>query len=228
MKRRWLIVVLLAPLAIVAVLIIAYQVDRRLRPNLYRPGHRHCIKQTGLGFKMYAGDHIEHWPSHTNGYGDALLLTLPYLNNAYSLLTGPGFDSAVFEHAHKTGTDVPEEECGRVYIQGLTESNAPNLIVLFDKRPSRGGDHCPARPFFPRPLLREVLFHDAHSEVYLEQDWPSVVTQQVEWLVDAWFKKLRCERELVQAHGFALCPRDTACRCIPFVLHFSRNMEMIL
>ena len=53
-------------------------------------GHAHCIKCAGFSFRIYATDHGETFPCHTNGYGDALLLTRNEVGSAWACLTGPG------------------------------------------------------------------------------------------------------------------------------------------
>jgi hypothetical protein len=144
--------------------------------------HAHCIVGGGLSLEQYAEEHGGRFPYHTNGYGDALLL----LNDDWdSALTGPGYDTEVFKRARKTGENAPESEFGRVYVQGLNETNAEEIALLFDKLPTPGGDHC----HFPRrlfaPLVREVWTIGSGRRVILESDWPVYSRNQIELLVAA-------------------------------------------
>jgi hypothetical protein len=144
-------------------------------------GHAHCIKQAGLSLRMYAQDNDGRCPFHTHGYGDALLL----VSNAWlPSFTGPGYNVTVLERARQTGEDVLETECGRVYVQGLSETNSPEIALLFDKLPNPG-DH---RHFLSRlgaPLVREVSLLDGSMQVIPESRWPAFAEQQIELLVGA-------------------------------------------
>lgn len=144
-------------------------------------GHTHCIPQAGLALRTYATEHDGAFPTHTNGYGDALLL-LTNLAGLYSL-TGPGYSESVFLEAARTVSDVPEQQCGRVYIQGLREDSDSEIVILFDKLPSPGGDHC----HFPRrlwaALSREVLFVGGDFRVVRESNWPVFARKQIALLV---------------------------------------------
>ena len=197
---------------LVAAGLAVWSLDRRMYPLRHLPRHRHCLKNTGLGLKMYAGDHGGRLPVHTNGYADALLLTSRYIAHQVILLTGPGYDATPFERGRDNGTDIPEDDCGRVYIQGLRETDSPTLIVMFDKLPTPGTDHCFGCRHF-KPLGREVLYLDGHVELVLEADWPRVVTQQIEQLVSGGMERATAEwyysqepAEIVQGWK-ALLPR---------------------
>lgn len=134
-------------------------------------GHRYCIKQVGLALKVYANDHNDVFPSHPAGYGDALLLlsvTENYIG-AIPLLSGPCYDWKAFEEAARTKGHVPESECGRVYVQGLNQSNNPSLALIWDKQPTAGGDHCHGWAKLTAPLLREVSLLDGSMERVLEK-----------------------------------------------------------
>src|SRR5262245_7659463 len=83
-------------------------------------GHAHCIKIAGLQLHAFAGEHEGKFPFHPKGYGNALLLMDP---DIYFALTGPGYDATPFHHARGNGTELSEEDCGRVYVQGLTNKS---------------------------------------------------------------------------------------------------------
>ena len=70
----------------------------------------------------YAEEHGGRFPFSTNGYGAALVL----VNGGWDeSLTGPGYDARVFERVRRTGEVAPAIEFGRVYVQGLSETNDP-------------------------------------------------------------------------------------------------------
>src|SRR5438093_6417202 len=129
--------------------------------------HAHCAKQVGMALRMYAQDHNGAYPAHTNGYGDALLLLWDDAGSP-NLLTGPGYSDKVLAEAYTNKTDVPESQCGRVYIQGLREDSDPDIAVLFDKLPNPG-DHCNGPRRIWAPLRREVVLVDGSMRAILEK-----------------------------------------------------------
>lgn len=100
-------------------------------------------------------------------------------------LTGPGYDTRVFERVRKTREDAPESEFGRVYVQGLSDTNANEIAILFDKLPTPGGDHCHGFSRFGRPLAREVWTIGDTRRVVLESEWPGFAKRQIELLITA-------------------------------------------
>jgi len=101
--------------------------------------HAHCIVGGGQSLMIYASEHAGRFPYHTNGYGDALVM----MDSGWdSALTGPGYNAAVFARVRLSGEDAPETEFGRVYVQGLSDRDDPQIALLFDKMPTPGGDHC--------------------------------------------------------------------------------------
>ena len=153
--------------------------------------HEHCIKGTGLDFGIYANDHHGEYPFHTNGFGDALLLLVRSNYTQIAFITAPGDDGRYFEECLKTGTDVPEEKCSRVYVQGLRESSNPQLAMVFDRWPTRGGDHG-RRPW--GPLMRDVCLADGSVLFLNESGWPAFAKQQIELLVKEGFPRAEAER----------------------------------
>src|SRR5438874_1698265 len=186
MRRRWarwlLILALLATLATVYV---------RTHPLVFMESHAHCIKCAGLGLLAYADGHGGRFPYHPKGYGNALLLLD---EDSFSTLTGPGHEATPLREAKATGRDLPDEECGRVYVQGLTEKSNSEIALLFDKLPTPGGDHChlPARLW--APLGREVWFVGGHMGFVRESDWPEFTGKQVELLVPEGLRREEAER----------------------------------
>ena len=148
--------------------------------------HHHCIKITGMGFKMYATDHNGTFPYHTNGFGDALLLLVKEHHvDRVAYLCGPGDDGHILTNALAQGLDVPEEQCSRVYVQGLSEINDPMICILFDRRSVKGGDHNYG---FGKPI-REVCMLDGSMLSIGDERWLEFSRQQVELLVTAGFKR---------------------------------------
>lgn len=181
-RKKWML--LGSVLGIPLLLVVAFVCMRFF--NVFH-AHEHCIKQAGIAFKLYAMDNDGKLPDDTNGFGNALLLLLKggYLgdtNGQYSTgpITGPGDDGSLFRQALKTGERIPEHQCSRIYIQGLAETNNPSLAILWDRRPTAGGDHF-RRPW--GPLLREVCLLDGSMQVVPEKNWASFVSNQVELLV---------------------------------------------
>jgi hypothetical protein len=155
--------------------------------------HAHCISQVSLAFRQYASEHFGQFPSHTNGYGDALLLLLAEGYERSHALTGSGYDRFVFDRALTNRTDVLETECGRVYVQGLKETSNADIVVLFDKLPTPGGDHCHGFARLRAPLCREVAFVDGSHRTVREADWQEFSRKQVGLLVKEGFGKEQAE-----------------------------------
>jgi len=139
---------------------------------------------------QYALDHAGRFPEHTNGYGAALLLLVP-TNANWSVLTGPGYDSNADKNWLGTGAGVPESQCGRVYVQGLSMNSNPEIAILFDKLPSPG-DHC---HFFKRLWAapqRDVCLVSGWQQVK-ESEWPEFARKQIELLVKEGFDRAKAE-----------------------------------
>ena len=184
-KRRRIAVLLLGTTIVIASACVYYVRSHPLVFNESLFGHAHCIAQTGLALHQYADENAGRFPSDTNGYGNALLHITNEVGHFWGCLTGPGYDGQIFALAARTGGRIPESRCGRVYVQGLSESNDPEIAILFDKLPTPGGDHC----HFPRrlvaPLAREVSLIDGSYRVIRETNWLSFSQRQIELLVKA-------------------------------------------
>ena len=153
--------------------------------------HAHCIKGGGMSLQTYAHEHAGRFPFHTNGYGDALLLVNAGWDAA---LTGPGYDTRVFDRARKTGEDANEIEFGRVYVQGLSVTDPPEIAILFDKIPTPGGDHCHMLRRLFAPLGREVWTIGSGMRFVPETEWSSYSKAQIDMLVKAGISKEQAER----------------------------------
>ncbi len=155
--------------------------------------HAHCMPQAGGAFRTYASDHGGRFPYHTNGYGDALLQMTHEMGTYWGPLTGPGYDAEVFARAARAGQHLSESACGRVYVQGLSETNNPEIALLFDKV-AAPPDHC----HFPRRLwwgvVREVCFVDGSWRMVPISEWPDFARRQVELLVADGFPKTQAQQ----------------------------------
>ena len=187
-KRKWL----LGLLGGGSLLVIAGVFYVRSRPLVFIESffsHAHCMVQVGLSFRMYAQDHGGTLPFHTNGYGDALVILMAEYGDHPSTLTGPGYDPAVFMQALTNHYDVPEAECGRVYVQGLNQPNNPDIAIFFDTLPTPGGDHCHLLKRLSSPLGRELWTLGGDSKFIKENGWPEFAKNQIDLLVREGFDK---------------------------------------
>jgi len=179
-KRKKILIIGCGAIAAAAVIYV------RARPTVFNEsflGHAHCIKLTSIALDGYAAEHDGRFPVATNGYGNALLQLTNY-GGCWEAFTGPGYDGKVFEEAARTGRRIPESECGRVYVQGLSETNNPEIALFFDKLPSPGGDHCHFPWRLYAPLAREVCtIGNGGYRVIRESQWKAYATNQIELLV---------------------------------------------
>lgn len=170
------------------------------RLNLFH-SHEHCIKVSGSGLRNYAIEHEGRFPFHTNGFGDALLLLVKedafqsgdtnIGEHTIRYIIGPGDKGTIFKDALRIGGNVPEGKCSRIYVQGLTETNNPDIAIFFDKKSTRGGDHF-RRPW--GPLLREVCMLDGSMKTVPEEKWEMFSKQQIELLVEEGIKREAAEQ----------------------------------
>jgi hypothetical protein len=121
---------------------------------------------------------------------------------SFHTLTGPGYDAAPFHEAKRKGQELSEEDCGRVYIQGLTTKSNSNIVVLFDKIPTPGGDHCHFPHRLWAPLCREVWTVGRFSMEIEESEWPEFAQKQIELLVQEGIPRNEAERL------YAVSPKD--------------------
>jgi hypothetical protein len=178
----------LVALVLPVIAIVAYV---GTHPLVFMEAHAHCIVFAGLQLEGYASEHQGQYPTHPKGYPSALLLLD---EDCFNALTGPGYDAAPLREAKRTSRELSEAECGRVYIQGLTRSSNPELVLLFDKQPTPGGDHC----HLPQRLWaapgREVWFIGNGRSFVPESDWPEFARKQVELLVKEGYDRREGER----------------------------------
>ncbi len=149
--------------------------------------HAHCMPQAASAFRLYAEENGRRFPYHTNGYGDALLMTTPERAWFY-YLTGPGYNTSAFEDALSSNGNVDENRCGRVYVQGLSETNDARIAILFDKV-AAPPDHCHFPQRLWRGYVREVLFVNGDWRTVPVAQWPDFVQQQMGFLMEAGFSK---------------------------------------
>ena len=151
--------------------------------------HRHCMKIAGFVLTDYAREHGGVFPFHTNGFGDALLLVAREDASNVPFICGPGDDGQVFSNALAHALHVPEAQCSRVYVQGLTDTNNSGICILFDRRSVPGGDHFygSGRP------IREVCLIDGSMQVIPDGRWAEFSRQQVELLIEAGFTREKAQ-----------------------------------
>jgi hypothetical protein len=155
------------------------------------PAHEHCMKQTGLSLRTYAIDHGGRFPCHTNGFGDAIVLLLKEDLCPPAMFTAPGNDGRLLRQSLNTGAHMPEEECTRAYVQGLSDTNNPMIALVFDRYPTRGDDHF-RRPW--GPLLRDVALLDGSMVSVREEKWPEFRRQQIGLLVAKGISRAKAEQ----------------------------------
>jgi hypothetical protein len=195
-RRRWLwrLIVLLT---LTAFAVASGAVYIHAHPLVFNESfwdHAHCMKAGTLELINYANKHQDKFPVHPGGYGDALLLVD---ENCFYGLTSPGYDEAPLLKAKQEGSHLSEEECGRVYIQGLTTnppSGSSKTAILFDKLPTPGGDHCHFLARLSAPLGREVGFVDGHMDFVPEDDWSAFAQQQINLLTQDGIERVEAER----------------------------------
>jgi hypothetical protein len=180
-KRKVRIVFALAGLAVLVAVgwyaARSYVESRSLVFNESFFGHAHCITQAGLALRIHANANAGQFPFHTNGFGDALL---PLIASAGAYpFTGPMFDSSELMAAQAARRDVDESRLGRIYVQGLSETNNPAIALLFDQWATPGGDHCHGLARLSAPLGREVLWLDGSHEFVKESEWHGFATNQI-------------------------------------------------
>jgi len=144
------------------------------------------MPQAVSAFRVYAYDHGGVFPYHTNGYGDALLMMAPA--GPWYYLTGPGYDTSAFEKALALAGHVDEKRCGRVYVQGLSETNDGRIAMLFDKV-AAPPDHCQFPGRLWREFVREVCFVAGQWRPVPVAGWSAFAQEQVELLIRAGFSK---------------------------------------
>jgi hypothetical protein len=181
-RSRWIVWLL----ALIALPISGCWLHVVTNPLIYNESyweHAHCVTAAQLALDEYAANNNGVYPAHPNGYGDALLLLPANLDYA---LTGPGYSEAPFKQARASGQSLPESECGRVYIQGLSRAMKSKIdpILLYDKLPTPGGDHCHLIMRCWAPLGREVVYMRQGHRFIPESQWPAIAREQIAMLVE--------------------------------------------
>lgn len=155
----------------------------------WQKGHRHCFKGTGLGFQAFAKDHFGRYPEHTNGFGDALLLLVRSNYLDVSHVCGPNDGGAVFLAALTNNTDVPEELCSRVYVQGLSADMPKSVCMMYDRKSFPGGDHR----YGWGPPIREYITSDGSMSTIGDDRWPQFCYDQIATLIELGFTRKQAE-----------------------------------
>lgn len=182
LNRRWFRIVG----ATCVVVFVAFYSYHRSHPLVFGEAfffHERCINQATSSLNIHATENRGIFPYHTNGFGDAILL----VEHAWlPSFTGPGYSVEVFEQARNTSANVPEDECGRIYVQGLSKTNGARIAIIFDRHPSPG-DHTHGFARFCAQPVREVGFIDGSMRVIPAGEWSAFVAEQVELLVSVGF-----------------------------------------
>lgn len=153
---------------------------------VFPPRHQHCMKQAVFVFSSYASENNGTFPESDKGWGDALLKLGSIEDSDYWVpyVVGIDDDGSHLLDALAHGTDVDEERCTRIYVQGLTENSHFETAILFDRDSEPGGDHFRCR--FREPL-REVLTAGGSHKMIKDRDWPEYVKKQRELLREQGF-----------------------------------------
>jgi hypothetical protein len=192
-KHKWL-KHLSAALVVTVLTCIVYVRTHPLVFNESFFSHAHCMPIVGLSLRFYADENSGRFPENINGYGDALVTLMRACDSPPFALTGPGYDPAVFSNAYTNSMDIPEAECGRIYVQGLSITNNPNIVLLFDKLPTPGGDHCHLLNRLRAPLGREAWTIGDGLAFVEERRWPAFAKNQIELLVKEGFDRSAAEQ----------------------------------
>lgn len=153
--------------------------------------HKHCIKLVGMSLNNYAAVNAGQFPFHTNGYPQALVKWARFDPNIIPSLVGVDDDGSWLSAALTSAKPVNETNCSRIYVQGLSTTNDPRIVVLFDRIAVKGGDHFRGTP--GQPFLREVCMVDGMTDMVPLSRWPAFASNQVELLVEAGIPRATAE-----------------------------------
>lgn len=144
---------------------------------IFPPSHKHCIKQATFTLLGYADRNQGRFPESDKGWGDALL-ELGVLQDRemwMPSIVGVDDDGSHLIEAMTHGSDVEEDRCTRVYVQGLTEKSHSAIAILFDRESEPGGDH--SRNRFAEPV-RELITVAGEHKTIKDRDWIPYVEGQ--------------------------------------------------
>ena len=152
--------------------------------------HAHCMAAVYIGLSFYAGENNGIYPYSSKGYADGLELTSEKYPCPW-MLTGPGYTEKIPDKLRKN--NIPENMCGRVYIQGLKQDDDGDIAIVFDKLATPGGDHCHLLSRMLSPLGREVQCISGQKKFISENQWKDFSKEQIELLVKAGIPKEKAE-----------------------------------
>lgn len=142
----------------------------------YPYGMSHCcIKGMGTALHSYAMEHNGRFPSG----GDTPEASLSLLNSNYTdaeWLRGKTVSLEVAQTALAKGGKLGPGSCGWHYVEGLTESDEPEIAILWDKI---GLDHHGGRV---KGGGHEVAFVDGSSQFVPGGKWPQFLEKQAQLL----------------------------------------------
>ncbi len=150
MKRKWRWLLVAFPLLVAVGL--GYV---RTHPLVFMGTHAHCITFAGLQLERYAGESRGALPVAPQGVSKC-----PTPNETRTPST-PSRDPATMPpHSVKPkrmGKELDEEDCSRVYVQGLTKNSNPEIAILFDKLPTPGRSLSSSCPLVGIPWSRGMV-----------------------------------------------------------------------
>jgi hypothetical protein len=91
------------------------------------------------------------------------------------LFAGVDDDGGHFRDALKSGADMEEHECTRVYVRGFTTESNRVIATLFDRDSEPGGDHFRS-PF--RASVREVIKVGGSYNMIEDPEWLEYLANQ--------------------------------------------------
>lgn len=138
-EKRVRSALLWASVVIVAVVVLCPAAISTSRERARRITCSGNLGSTGLGFKMYAGD-------HDNAYPDRLVDAGRYVANLPELFVCPS-------SGNETGSfETVDEWTDYVYISGLGETSSPDTVLMYCPAKNHHGDGG------------NLLFQDGHVE----------------------------------------------------------------
>lgn len=137
----------------------------------YGPSHC-CLKAIGLSLRLYSRDNDDRFPSGGPTPEASLSMLLPSYCDLNTLK-----GKTVKLEAAKAALDrdgvLDSNSCGWIYVEGLNESDSPEMPILWDRVPGLG--HNGQRI---RDNGREVLFVDGHTEWISGARWADFLSRQ--------------------------------------------------
>jgi hypothetical protein len=175
-KRRWRRVgwVLLVLIVVVTGCAVWFK-------QQYPYGESHnCSKGLGISLRIYANDNDDWYPHGMSTPEASLSLLVKRKPTLASLLRGKHLSQATVEKALLQDGELGPNSCGWHYIEGLRESDSPQLAVAWDR--VTGLDHQGRRRSGSQ---HEVVMVDGSTQFVSKRAWPNFVANQKRLLAEA-------------------------------------------